>query len=354
MIVTGSLGAGGIEKVTSRIANYYLDKNYEVVICCLLGGKDKVFIPLDSKIKVIFFESQAKCKSKLLLAFKWVPFLKKLFSSERPDFVLAMTLKIGALCSLAKGKKKIRITFRETSDPKSKVRNRCLDKILSFLCKRIDGVIFQTEWEKSCYPKYIQKKGCVIPNPVSVDTYWQENSESKKIVTMGRLTNLQKRHDILIEAFSIFLKNNPNYTLTIYGGGEDKEKDEELIAKLKLKDSIFLAGPRKNVHSQIVDATMFILTSDYEGLSNALAEALLMGIPCISSDWPGCAEIISHGENGFLYKRQDKVELAKLMGEIANNKDLRNTFSLNSKKLKERFDPGATLSRYAEVIEGQR
>lgn len=354
-IVTGSLGNGGIEKVTSRIANYYVDKGYNVTICCLFGGEDKVFVTLNENIEVLFFDgAKENSKAKVLMAGKWIRFLRDAFKKRDPDFVLSMTLKIGALCVLARKRMDIRISFRETCDPKTKVRSVLFDRLLCRICKKIDGIIFQTEWEKSCYPQYMQDKGRVIPNPVSVDVLWEYNPENKNIVTMGRLDNIQKRHDILIEAFNIFSKRNAGYNLVLYGEGPDKEYDEKLAKKYGLEKSVIFAGAKKGVHNLIRDASMFVMTSDFEGLSNALAEAMVMGIPCISSDWPGCSEVITHNVNGYIYTRQNVEELAAYMDDLANNEQKKLSFSSEAQKLRFHFDPKPVIDEYAKVIEGKR
>lgn len=353
MIATGSLGAGGIEKVTARIADYYIGRGYEVSICCLLETEEKAFVTLREGVKVFYFDLSSKAETpKILLSGDWIKFLRKTFEEQKPDCVLAMTLKIGALCSVARGNMPIRLAFRETSDPYSKVRNRLFDRVLCILCRNIDGIIFQTEWERSCYPEFMQKKGRVIPNPVSVDVQWEYDPDEKTIVTMGRLENIQKRHDVLIEAFSLFRQKNPGYKLVIYGNGPDKSEDEAQIRKLGLEDAVTLAGAKKNVNALIARASMFVMTSDFEGLSNALVEAMLMGIPCISSDWPGCAEIVRHGVNGYLYNRQNVQELAAYMDELANHADKRLAFSAEARKLSARYDPCAVLKEYAGIIEG--
>ena len=354
LIVTGSLGAGGIEKVTARIANYYIDKEYKVTICCLLEGSGNAFVSLKDGIDVLFFdEIKYRSSPKILRTGDWIRFLNNAYREKNPDCVLAMTLKIGALCVLARKKMKIRISFRETSDPKSKVRNRFFDKILCLICRRIDGIIFQTEWEKACYPVYMQKKGKVIPNPVSVDVQWKYDSNKKAIVTMGRLENIQKRHDVLLEAFKLFWIKNNDYKLVIYGDGPDREKDEKIIKKLGLEDAVVFGGAKKNVNELIRNATLFVMTSDFEGLSNALVEAMLMGIPCISSNWSGCEEIITHGVNGYIYSRQNVKELSSYMHELANNDEKKFAFSAEAQTLKRRYDPSDILEQYALIIEGE-
>ena len=353
-IVTGSLGAGGIEKVTSRIANYYIEKGYKVTLCCLFEGEDNIFVPLDDRIEVLFFKGiKESAKHKVLMTGEWIKFLNRTFQERHPDCVLAMTLKIGALCVLARKNMNIRISFRETCDPRTNVRNATFDKLLCILCRKIDGIIFQTEWEKSCYPKYMQKKGLVIPNPVSVDTFWKYNPENKTIVTMGRIENIQKRHDVLIEAFYVFHKKNPDYHLVIYGNGPDRIDIENRIKRFGLEEFVTIAGTKKNVHSLISEASMFVMTSDFEGLSNALAEAMLMGIPCISSDWPGCSEVITHNLNGYIYTRQNTNELAAYMDDLANNIEKKLSFSSEAKKLSNHFEPDVIIKEYAKIIEGK-
>lgn len=353
MVVTGSLGAGGIEKVTSLIADHFIAKGYEVSICCLLQTQENTFSPPRKDVRVFYFNaSKGLDRPKILISGDWIKFLKETFEEEKPDCVLAMTLKIGALCSIARKNKPIRLSFRETSDPFSKVRNRPLDRLLCLICRKIDGIIFQTEWERKCYPKYMQRKGKVIPNPISVDAMWDKNAIEKTIVSLGRLTNIQKRHDILIQAFALFIKDNPGYELKIYGNGEDKEEDEKLIKSLGIEPFVKIIDAKKNIHSLISNVSMFVITSDFEGLSNALAEAMIMGIPCISSDWPGSEDVITHNVNGYVYKRQNVAELASYMNNLANDDEKKVEFSVRAQSLQRHFDPKIVMEDYSKIIEG--
>lgn len=243
--------------------------------------------------------------------------------------------------------------MREISDPKSKVRSPFVDFFLFRICKSIDSIIFQTEWEKRCYPSFLQEKGVVVFNPIKVyDT--SDGIFENKIVTMGRLLNNQKRHDVLIKAFSMFSKNNKDYTLKIYGEGPDFEKDIHLIKKLNIENRVVFCGAQKNVHTLIKNSSMFIMTSDYEGLSNALVEAMLIGVPCISSDWPGASELIENGRNGFIYKRQNVKQLVGFMNALANDKNLAKTFSENGKKESWKYDLDTILPLYCKAIEGDK
>lgn len=353
MIVTGGLGPGGLERVTSHVANWFVSQGWSVFIACLLDKEPKVFVPLASEVGVeFFFEGKKACPKGLRLALKWVSYLKHLFSSKEPDIVLAMTLKVGALCCLARRKKSIRVVMREISDPKAKVRSRIIDRLLFRVCRSLDGCIFQTEWEKSCYPKRLQERGRVIPNPVAVSCV-APLQRKKEIVTMGRLFNSQKRHDVLIKAFSLFARNHPDFVLKIYGNGPDLENDRALATQEMVGDRVLFCGAVKNVHQKIKDASVFVLTSDFEGLSNALVEAMLIGIPCITSDWPGAREVISHGKNGLIYPRQDVSQLAALMDLVIENNELASRLSTNGRKEWRKYEPTRIVTEYAAVIKGE-
>lgn len=117
----------------------------------------------------------------------------------------------------------------------------------------------------------------------------------KKIVTVGRLT-VQKNQKLLIESFSEVLKKYPNIILEIYGDGEKREELKYIIKTLGVSNNVIFKGNILNVHEAIADAGLFVLSSDYEGLSNALMEAMMMGLPCISTTCAGSDELISDGK----------------------------------------------------------
>lgn len=83
-------------------------------------------------------------------------------------------------------------------------------------------------------------------------------------------------------------------------------------------------GFRNDVHEKIADATMFVMSSDYEGLSNALLEAMAMGLPCISTDSPpgGARMVIRNGQNGLLVPVGNKEKLMEAMDSIAANAEM--------------------------------
>lgn len=118
---------------------------------------------------------------------------------------------------------------------------------------------------------------------------------------MGRF-NPQKNYKLLIDAFAQFSKSYPDYTLEIYGDGALRQTMEKYIAKIGLTEKIILCGFCKNVHERIKDAGMYVMSSDFEGLSNAMLEAMALGLPVISTDHPpgGARAYITSYENGIL------------------------------------------------------
>ena len=111
---------------------------------------------------------------------------------------------------------------------------------------------------------------------------------------------------MLIRAFAKIASKYPDYTLFIYGEGPLRRDLEILIKTLHLGNQVFLQGFKKNIHEFISDAEFFILSSDFEGLSNALLEAMCMGIPCITTNVSGIDEVIHDKINGVLVSPGDE------------------------------------------------
>ena len=211
---------------------------------------------------------------------------------------------------------------------------------IRFLSKLIypmaDGFVFQTEQARNCFGGKVRKKGCIIYNPLKENLPYADPTKNKYVVTIGRLTS-QKNHKLLISAFNEFRKNHPDYELRIYGNGPLKEELESYSQQLGVSDKVRLMGTVENVTEYIKDAAMFVLPSDYEGMPNVLAEAMAMGLPCISTDClgGGAAALIENEKNGLLIPCRDTEQLYMAMKKIADDDKLANELASEAEKLRD-------------------
>ena len=138
------------------------------------------------------------------------------------------------------------------------------------------------------------------------------------IIGIGRLTR-QKNFFLLIKAFRNILIKYPNYHLIILGEGEQKEFLKKEANKLRIKEKIFFLGYQDNVYKYLLNADCFVLTSLWEDPGFVILEAALSNIPIISSNCPnGPNEILSNGQNGYLFKNNNLSDFLKKFDEFKN------------------------------------
>lgn len=298
-IITKAMTSGGAERVIAQLANYFTEQN----VSCRIVTTDKreVMYPLDEKVKVVGIGKTSNNKAiDRVLRYKKI---RNVIQENKPDVVLTMPEDTGIYAILALIGTGIPVYVSERNNPwvMPNVRiTRFLRKLAYPFAK---GIIFQTEMAKTFFPEHIQKKGVVLQNPVDVTRIPEPYiGERKKVfAAVGRLEP-QKNFSMLIKAFSEFHKEEKDYQLIIYGEGKERTNLEKLIKQLNLEGSVSLPGRNKDVLNAINDSAAFILSSDYEGMPNALIEAMCMGMPVISTDCPsgGPRELIHNGENGLL------------------------------------------------------
>lgn len=318
-IITRAMTSGGAERVIAQLANYFVEEN---IICRIITtDNQEVMYSLNERIDVIAIGKKSNNKIiDRILRYKKV---RSIVKKDRPDVVLTMPEDTGIYTILALIGIDVPVFVSERNNPwvmPDVTITRLLRKVAYPFAT---GIIFQTQMAKSFFPKHIQKKGVVLQNPVDATRIPAPYiCERRKVFSaVGRLEP-QKNFQMLIRAFAEFHKSEKEYKLIIYGEGKERTSLEKLIKQLNIEDSVFLPGRNKDVLNAINDSAAFILSSDYEGMPNALIEAMCMGMPVISTDCPsgGPRELIHNGENGLIIEVNNKDSMQKAMHKIIESR----------------------------------
>lgn len=330
-----SLGSGGAERVISVLSSEFSKRGYEVHVA-LISNRN-VYYPLEKRVKLHFLcDHQQLCKSFAQRFIGRLSRIRSLAKQIKPDAIVSFTSVLNTEVCFALAGIDIPIIVSERNDPSidpaSKVR-QILRKLAYFKPKHF---VFQTLDAQMYFSSKIQERSTIVFNPLTEGLPEPFcGQREKKIVSICRL-NQQKNIPLLIDAFNDFILLHPDYTLEIFGDGSIRDNIENYIRKLQLQDRVILRGFCKDVHQQILNASMFVLSSDYEGMPNALMEAMAIGIPCISTDCPcgGPRMLIRHGENGMLIPVAGKEELKQTMCYFADHPEDAARMGKNAEQLR--------------------
>lgn len=205
----------------------------------------------------------------------------------------------------------------------------------TFYC-RASAAFFQTEEMRNYYTYLPDIKAYVIPNPILANLpYSLITKRKKKIVNFCRVEK-PKNLELLIEAFSLLHKKYPQYQLHIYGDGSEKEHLKSIVKQRQLEQSVVFFDFASDVHEKVMDYAMFVSTSNREGISNSMIEAMAIGLPTICTDCHGggARAMIKDGENGLLVPMEDKNALLDAMVKIIESPQLSDSLSKKAAEIK--------------------
>lgn len=310
----GSMGRGGAERVISILANEYATKGWDVDILMLLANR--VEYELHPQVKVISLVG--KSSNYAMNALSWLTNIRKYIKSNKPDRVVSFVGRVNAVVLTATIGLKVPIIVSERNDPKHDGRGKLMLWYCNKIYQRARAIVFQNRYEQSCFDEALKAKGVIVPNPVQVSATKKTVSSEFVVATAGRL-NHQKNHFMLIDAMALVHKEYPQVKCRIYGEGDLRPELQEYIERHELASTVSLEGNHSDIHEKLAQCSLFVLTSEFEGLSNALIEAMMVGLPCISTDYDGVSEIIQNGQNGIIVKRKDAVALANSVKFLLGN-----------------------------------
>lgn len=357
VFITSSIGFGGAEKMIAYVANGMVNRGHSAAVVNFktAGGSyinehQQVF---NESIHIYDFQSKTKGK---LSKLKKIIFTKRIVTDFKADVMVCFTMYpsfVGKIVHLLTGVPSI---MAERGNPYVTINKKNIFSLIElFLVNHSAGGVFQIKGASEFFSKRLQKRSTIIPNPIfikdKIEPVHFEDRE-KSIVSVGRLDNYQKRYDIMIKAFSLFSKNHPEWFLKLYGVGSDEQLIKNWCIENGVEDRVKFMGLSKQPMVDISNAGMFLITSDFEGISNSLLEAMAVGLPCISTDSaPGGARmLIQNNSNGLLADVGNHEKIAEAIAKFADDPNLAKQCGENAKLVVSRFDAEITLDKWESYI----
>ena len=395
LMVLPHMAGAGAERVAAQIMNKLNERGYETVFVLTSAKKNEVVrSDLNEKTQLVLLTEEMKGetagqKISHLPARAYSTIFGKLYEKrnkyvpasigkatidwqyhreiawlrsylqQNPDMTVIVFLQpsIPMVLLAAKGLPN-KIIISERADPNRLMKKRYGKPFIEKYYTRAHVAVFQTEDAKSVYPEAVSKKGTVIFNPLKDNLPQPYHGErNRNINTFCRISN-QKNLPLLVEAFSQVHNKHPEYTLRIIGDAPNEEGKvvlqtlDKQLNELNLKQSVILEPFMKNVHEAVIKDAMYVNSSDYEGISNAMLEAMAIGMPVICTDCPigGAKATIKDGENGLLVPIQNAAMLAKAMNRVIEEKELADKLSRNAHLIRDELSLEAIAEKWMQLL----
>jgi len=349
-ILTNTLLPGGAEKQSIYLANA-LSKNFQTQLVVYYGEKyDQKLVRLAESYNISIIWLEGSHIRKWLL-------LYKLFRSSSNTVVfsyLATTNLINALIGkLSKVKLRIGgIRSSQISVLKLVIQRFLHNQLLS--CTVFNSYAgMKALTNKGFNPK----KSIVIPNCIDLSDNSSERSQPKEkiqIITVGRFVKAKDFNTALL-AIKILRDNlsisQQNFSYLIIGFGELENEIRALIEKYELSEIVKVIVNPENTDSFYKESDIFLSTSVFEGLSNAIMEAMAYSLPVVATNVGDSSRLVLDGESGYIVEQKNYQEIAQRLKELCNSQSKRIEMGdKGHKHVHQNFSPQAFKEQYLSLI----
>lgn len=351
LFVTHSLGTGGSERVTVSLANHFAERGCSVTLVPL----SRVNTEYQVHHGVSIDRGMPQGGRRFARGWRKLRYLRSIIDSARPDAVVSLGAGYVYLSLISIFARTAMITSVR-NDPAFLLRKHPLRRIsyrLAFLLS--SRIALQTRGALDFFGPRIRKKAVVIDNPLPGKLTHNPApfaSRQREIVSFGRFVP-QKRLDVLIEAFDIFRKSHPDFRLALFGRGPELENIVAMVRGRGLERTVSIEDFRKDIHDRIRKAAMFVSTSDVEGMSNSMLEAMAIGLPAVCTDCPpgGSRETIEKYGTGLLARIGNPENVAEQMSAIAGCSQLADGMIASGVRLAQDLDIGVVGDTWLALAE---
>lgn len=319
LLVAHSLGGGGSERVTVNIANHLGRCGWNVVLVPLVHSLADYDVSESVEVSLDLPQGGPR----LVRGLRKLLGVAHLLRSVRPDVVVSLGAGYGYLvCASLLGRSRLVTSLR--NDPSALFSGHPFRRLLYALTFGLSTrVVFQTRNAAEYFGKHVQAKSVIVDNPLREGLPRNDDAlgmRTHEIVSFGRFMP-QKRLDVLLRAFAQVAERLPNYRLAIFGRGPVKNAMIDLAVELGISDRVTIEDFRPDVHERIRNSAMYVSTSDFEGVSNSMLEAMAIGLPAVCTDCPpgGAREVIERFGTGVLVPVGDHTRVAEAMVSVLSS-----------------------------------
>lgn len=351
------LERGGAERVVANLSEQFALHDYEVYIATEWQGEDEYEI--DSRIARVHVGLTKKQEQdgRIKKFIDRIVNLRKFIKEVKPDIIIAFARKANYRALTATIGTKIPVIISVRNNPKG-YYDFLFDKIqIPILFRRAAGCVFQTPEQQAFFPEFIQRKSKIILNPIN-DKFIGNPIPAKRektVVHSGRLVNF-KNQLMLIRAFENVHKKHPDYILKMFGPDSfdgTKEKLENLIEEYHAYDYVKLMGGSNQLEKDMINGAVAAFSSNYEGLPNAMLEAMALGLPVIATDCPpgGPRMVITPEQNGLLIPVNDDEAMTKAINRLIEDREFAEKLGRNAAQIREIAGADVIFEQWKNYIE---
>ena len=344
-------GFGGVQRVLAVIAKALSEDNDVTILSTDTDEKLSMYGYNQSDIRFDYISYNGKknleyftCKAISCLYKKVLPknkFTARLYSYSffRPSYKHQLISKINsgnydtvvgvhAFLSLHLASIRKRLNVKNVTAWMHNSYNALFDKenpylpgLKSFFAnemRRMDGIVVLSKSDERLFRENLGLESVTIYNPLTLEPRGRASLGYKKFLAIGRFSPKHKGFDLLIKAFAKFAQTNNDWTLEIVGEGEEENIYRQLIAERHLEQRVKICPFTKDIQRHYAGASVYVLSSRWEGFGLVLVEAMAHGLPIVSSDLPVAKELLEGRGCGMLFRCGDIDDMAMALSSMSS------------------------------------